>query len=198
PSLVMCRGYYARSVIAAWDFRNGQLTPRWVFDSKDGKSPYSGQGFHNLSVADVDEDGKDEIIYGAMAIDDDGQPLYTTGWGHGDAQHLGDLVPSRPGLEMFTIHENASPRSPAAALRDACTGEALWTGAYGQDVGRGGAANIDASKPGAELWVSGSHGLLNTAGGRIGGNPPSANFLIWWDGQPHREMLHGNHHGKSR
>lgn len=193
PSLVMCRGYYVRSVIAAWDFRNGQLTPRWVFDSKDGKSPYSGQGFHNLSVADVDDDGKDEIIYGAMAIDDDGQPLYTTGWGHGDAQHLGDLVPSRPGLEMFTIHENASPRSPAAALRDACTGEALWTGAYGQDVGRGVAANIDASNPGAELWFSGSPGLLNTAGERIGANPPSTNFLIWWDGDLTRELLDGNH-----
>src|SRR5690606_38197251 len=84
PSLIMCRGYYARSVIVAWDFRNGQLTTRWVFDSRDGEHPYSGQGFHNLSIADVDGDGKDEIIYGAMAIDHDGRPLYTTGWGHGD------------------------------------------------------------------------------------------------------------------
>src|SRR3546814_934598 len=123
---------------------------------------------------------------------DDGQPLYTTGWGHGDAQHLGDLVPSRPGLEIFTIHEHTSPRRPAAALRDARTGEALWTGAYGQDVGRGVAANIDASNPGAEMWFSGSSGLLDATGQRIGDNPPSTNFLIWWDGDFTRELLSGN------
>src|SRR5690606_8876749 len=132
------------------------------------------------------------IIYGAMAIDDDGQPLYTTGWGHGDAQHLGDLVPSRPGLEIFTIHEKVPAHRPAAALRDARTGEALWTGAYGQDVGRGVAANIDASNPGAELWFSGSGGLLNAEGERIGPNPPSTNFLVWWDGDFTRELLNGN------
>ena len=191
PSLVMCRGYYVRSVLAAWDFRDGKLTQRWVFDSKDGDSPYSGQGFHNLSVADVDDDGKDEVVYGAMAIDDDGQPLYTTGWGHGDAQHLGDLVPSRPGLEIFTIHENPSAHRPGAALRDAHTGDAIWQGAFGKDVGRGVAANIDGDNPGAELWFAGSGGLLNTKGERIGPMPGSVNFLIWWDGDLDRELLNG-------
>jgi len=191
PSLIMCRGYYARSVIVAWDFRNGQLTTRWVFDSRDGEHPYSGQGFHNLSIADVDGDGKDEIIYGAMAIDHDGRPLYTTGWGHGDAQHLGDLIPDRPGLEIFTIHEKAPPHRPGAALRDARTGEPLWTGAYGRDVGRGVAENIDPSNPGAELWFSGSGALLNTKGEPIGPAPHAANFLVWWDGDLTRELLDG-------
>ncbi|MFC3198882.1 rhamnogalacturonan lyase [Parapedobacter deserti] len=191
PSLVMCRGYYARSVIAAWDFRGGMLTSRWVFDSQDGRNPYSGQGFHNLSVADVDGDGNDEIVYGAMVVDHDGQPLYTTGWGHGDAQHLGELIPSRPGLEIFTVHEKPPAHRPGAALRDARTGEALWLGAFGQDVGRGVAANIDAANPGAELWFSGSDGLLNAEGERIGPQPSSANFLIWWDGDLTRELLDG-------
>ena len=191
PSLVMCRGYYTRSVLAAWDFRGGKLQLRWVFDSKDASNPYSGMGYHNLSVADVDHDGKDEIIYGSMAIDDNGKGLYTTGMGHGDALHVGDLDPAHPGLEVFGIHER--PKGPGAALFDARTGELLWGGAVGQDIGRGVAENIDPDNPGAELWYSGSDGLLNLKGERIGPNPPSTNFLIWWDGDLTRELLDGNH-----
>lgn len=95
PSLIMSRGYYTRTVIAAWDFRNGSLTKRWTFDSNSAGSQYTGQGNHNLAVADVDADGKDEIVFGAMAINDNGQPLWNTRNGHGDAMHVGDLDPSR-------------------------------------------------------------------------------------------------------
>ena len=193
PSVVMCRGYYGRSVLVAWDFREGELKQRWVFDSGDGNSPFSGQGNHNLSVADIDGDGKDEIIYGAMVIEDDGTGLYTTGFGHGDALHVGDLIPSRPGLEVFSIHEGPLPDKPGASLRDAGTGEIIWQGALGQDVGRGVAANIDPHTPGAELWFSGSGGLLNAQGDSIGPQPPSVNFLVWWDGDLTRELLDGNH-----
>ncbi len=80
PSLVMCRGYYTWTWLVAWDWRDGQLTQRWVFNSRDGTPgnlAYEGQGNHNLSVGDVDGDGKDEIVYGACAIDDDGTGLYT-------------------------------------------------------------------------------------------------------------------------
>ena len=70
-----------------------------------GKRPYRGQGNHNLSVADVDEDGKDEIVFGAMTIDDNGKGLYSTGLGHGDALHVSDLDPARPGFEVFDIQE---------------------------------------------------------------------------------------------
>ena len=106
PSVIMCRGYYTRTVLAAWDWRDGKLTQRWVFDSDKvardaGNNPWRGQGDHSLTVGDVDADGKDEIVYGAMVIDDDGTGLYSTRLGHGDAQHMSDLDPSRPGMEIW-------------------------------------------------------------------------------------------------
>ncbi len=96
---------------------------------------YRGQGNHNVSVADVDGDGRDEIVYGACAIDDNGQGLYTTGLGHGDALHVSDIDPDRPGLEVFDIHER--PRHPnGAELHDARTGKVIW-GKPSPDVGAG-------------------------------------------------------------
>lgn len=194
PSVIMCRGYYGRSVLAAWDWRNGKLTSRWVFDSKDGENPFSGQGNHNLTVADVDDDGKDEIIYGSMVVDDDGTGLYSTGLRHGDVLHVSDLNPDREGPEAFGVHEiEEGTIGPGAAVFDAKTGEILYKGSMNKDVGRGVAEDIDPSNPGAEMWFSGSGGLLNLKGDRIGENPVSTNFLIWWDEDLTRELLDGNH-----
>lgn len=194
PSVIMCRGYYGRTVLAAWDFRNGKLTSRWVFDTKDGMNPYSGMGYHTISVADVDGDGKDEIVYGSMVVDDNGKGLFTTGLKHGDALHVGDLDPNVPGLEVFGIHENETNLSgPGAALYNARTGKVYWTGSMGQDVGRGVAEDIDSTSPGAEVWWSGSDGLHNIRGEKIGANPSSTNFLVWWDDDLTRELLDGNH-----
>lgn len=193
PSVVMCRGYYGRTVLAAWDWRNGKLTSRWVFDSKDGRNPYSGMGNHGLSVADVDGDGKDEIIYGAMCVDDNGKGLYTTGLRHGDALHVTDLDPERPGLEVFGVHEiEEGTKGPGAAVYDARTGEILWKGSEDKDVGRGVADNIDNTRVGAQMWWSGSGGLYDIKGNRIGDAPRSTNFLIWWDADLSRELLDGN------
>jgi rhamnogalacturonan endolyase len=194
PSLVMCRGYYGRSVLAAWDFRDGRLTKRWTFDTNDdGLLPYAGQGNHNLSVADVDDDGRDEILYGAMAVDDDGSPLFTTGLRHGDAMHVSDLDPSRPGLEIWAAHENETRRTgPGLALLDARTGEILFSADDGRDVGRCLAADIDPRHPGAELW-GGRSGLMTCRGEPIDDlRPTSTNFAIWWDADPLRELLNGN------
>ncbi len=195
PSLVMCRGYYGRTVLAAWDWRGGQLTSRWVFDSKDGKSPFSGMGNHGLSVNDVDGDGRDEIVYGAMVVDDNGQGLYSTGLRHGDALHVSDFDPARPGLEAWGVHENEEKvagheNGPGAALYAAGSGQLLFVKLPGQDVGRGLAADIDPRHPGAELWTNVAElGLLSCQGERIGPAPRSVNFGLWWDGDLLRELL---------
>lgn len=193
PSVVMCRGYYGRSVLAAWDWRDGKLTSRWVFDSKDKDNPYSGQGAHSVSVADVDGDGRDEIVYHSMVVDDDGQGLFSTGLRHGDALHVGDLDPTRPGLEVFGIHENEEKLfgTPGAACYDAKTGKILWSFGPDADIGRGLAADIDPRHLGSEMW-GGASGLRTAAGERIGNAPRSANFAIWWDGDLLREILDRN------
>jgi rhamnogalacturonan endolyase len=190
PSLVMCRGYYTRTVLAAWDWRDGQLTQRWVFDSNNGYSSYAGQGNHNLSVGDVDGDGKDEIVYGSCAIDDNGAGLYNIGLGHGDAMHLGDLDPDRPGLELFDIHEPKGTDVIGSEFRDAGTGEIIWSMTPG-DVGRGCADDIYAGNPGGEMWASNTDGLRDRYGNYIGRTPGSTNFLAWWDGDLVRELLDG-------
>jgi rhamnogalacturonan endolyase len=190
PSAVMCRGYYTRTVLVAWDWRGGKLTQRWVFDSSVPGTPpgYTGQGAHSLSLADVDADGKDEIIYGAMAVDDNGQALWTTRLGHGDALHVSDFDPSRPGLEVFMIHEGGT--QPGADFRNARTGEVYWKAAP-QDVGRGVAADILESNPGAEFWGF-SGGPWNAAGRPVSVGTGSQNFLGWWDGDLLRELVDGN------
>ncbi|WP_340027765.1 rhamnogalacturonan lyase [Paenibacillus sp. FSL H7-0940] len=190
PSLVMARGYYTRTVLVAYNWRNGQLTKQWTFDSNtSGNSGYAGQGNHNLSVADVDGDGKDEIVYGAMAVDDNGKGLYTTGLHHGDAMHLSDLDPDRPGLEVFQVHE--TPSNAGVEFRDAGTGQLIWGVKTTKDIGRGMAADIDPRYKGAEVWADGS--LYTAKGQKLGTTlPSSTNFGIWWDGDLLRELLDSN------
>lgn len=198
PSVVMCRGVYGRTVLAAWDWRDGRLANRWVFDSGISRppyrdaSPYSGMGGHSLAVADVDADGRDEIVYQAMVIDDDGNGMHSSGLRHGDAMFVSDLDPARPGLEVFTVQENEGPtvrfRTPGAAMRDARTGEILWSHSPGVDVAHGMAADIDPRHPGCEAW-GGPGGLRSAAGKEIGRPPRTTGFAIWWDGDLLRELL---------
>ncbi|MGO4108546.1 rhamnogalacturonan lyase family protein [Paenibacillus sp. YAF4_2] len=198
PSVIFSRGYYTRTVIVAYDFKDGKLTKRWKFDTNDeGNGSYVAQGNHNMSVGDVDQDGKDEILFGALAIDDNGEVLYSTGLGHGDAMHFGDLDPTRPGLEVFGVHEHTDA-DYGLEMHDAATGDIVWGIHTGIDTGRGLSADLDPNHPGEEMWASTITneqqiqltGLYSAQGEMISTNiPASTNNAIWWDADPLRELL---------
>ncbi|MEW4369811.1 cadherin-like beta sandwich domain-containing protein [Paenibacillus kandeliae] len=199
PSIIMQRGYYTRMVLVAYDWRDGKLTKRWTFDSNtSGNEGYAGQGNHQLSIADVDHDGRDEIITGAAAIDDNGTGLWNSGLGHGDAMHVGDLDPNRLGLEVWAVQENNNAKY-SADLKDAKTGRVIWgQPQIGIDVGRGLSADIDPRYPGEEMWAidgewnSTTGGLFTAHGQKISNSIPTSNFAIWWDGDLSRELLDHN------
>jgi rhamnogalacturonan endolyase len=186
PSFLMGRGYYGRLTIAAWDWRSGNLTQRWFFDSDKGHPEYMGQGNHNLSVADIDSDGKDEIVYGSSAYDDNGEPIYSTGMGHGDAMHLSDLDPDIPGLEVWASKETSGL---GTVLHSAATGKILLQVPGEGDTGRGLAADIYPDHRGFELWSSTSKGIYSVKGVKLTDAVPSVNFRIYWDGDLQDELL---------
>ena len=204
PSAVMCRGYYTPSHLWAVDFNGKKLSTKWLHASTtphdyyvidrqgrqtwyhDLKATAFGQGAHSLSVGDVDGDGCDEITYGSAAINNDGTLLYSTGLGHGDALHLSDLDPDRPGLEVFMVHES---RPYGADLRDARTGERLWYETASDDTGRGVAADIDGKHRGFEYWHIFNRAVRDIKGNVISDQLPSCNFRIYWDGDLQDELL---------
>lgn len=196
PSPIMVRGWYGRTVVAAWTFTNGALKHTWTFDSAaPGWEAYSGMGNHSVTVADFDDDGCDEICVGAMTVDHDGKGLFTTGLRHGDALHAGRFIPSRQGMQVFGVHENEGDneivkRTPAVAMFDGATGEIIWQDGLGQDAGRGVAADIDPRYDGAECWCN-IGGLRRGDTGEIICNrkPDSCNFTIYWDADPLAELL---------
>ena len=199
PSVVMCRGVYGRIAITAWDWQNHKLSVRWKFDTGpsyppyDQASPYAGMGGHSLTAGDIDKDGRDEIVYQAMVVDDDGTGIYSTGLRHGDSMHLADIDVERSGLEVFTVQENEEHadryQTPAAALRDARTGEILWSHHPTVDSTYGMSADIDPTHPGMESWAA-VGGLYNAQGKSIGESPKYYNWCLWWDGDPLRELLY--------
>ena len=193
PSMIFGRGYYARTAVAAWDYRGGKLTRRWLFDSATpGNQDYGDRGNHELSIADVDGDGRDEVIYGSMAIDDNGKGLWTQPLFHGDAMHVTDLDPSRPGLEKWGVFEQVGSNGGiGSALLDARTGQVLWSKPADKDTGRGLAADIDPRHVGAEFWGSNSRDLFDVKGNAIGTAPRQTNFALYWDGDLLRELLDG-------
>lgn len=193
PSLVMGRGYYTRLVRVAWDWRNGQLTHRWTFDSNDpNNGNYAGQGNHQMTVGDVDGDGKDEIFNGSSAINDNGRRFWASGFGHGDALHMTDMDPDIPGQEIWQCLEDQGSYSPyGLRFNDAKTGTTIWGVSTSGDIGRAMAADIDPLHRGYEVWGS-SGNLYNCKGVQISTNKPTINFGIWWDGDLSRELLDGN------
>ena len=215
PSAVMCRGYYTRSYLWAVDFDGTSLKQKWLHASTtktrvnvygpentlvktnvysqntSGVGDYYtafGQGCHSLAVGDVDGDGCDEIMYGAAAIDNDGGLLYSTGLCHGDATHLGDFYPDRPGLEFMMPHEH----SPWGwHVRDAATGEPLIYHTSDGDNGRGMAAVTLANTRGAQFWSAANYNVYDINDNVISTNRPAYCFRIYWDGDPQDELLDG-------
>ncbi|WP_195763670.1 rhamnogalacturonan lyase family protein [Duganella guangzhouensis] len=191
PSAIFSRGYYTRAVIAAWDWRDGALTSRWVFDTDVAGSAARGQGAHWFATGDADGDGKDDIVYGAATISSYGQLLYSTGRGHGDALHFGKLIPDRAGQQIYMVHETPSVYGDyGSEMHDAATGAIIWgVSGSGADVGRGLCADIDPNYPGEECWAT-RGGERSPTGAQIStGTPGLTNFATWWDGDLQRELL---------
>lgn len=186
PSIFLGRGAYTRHKFCALDVnpQTHELTQRWRWNCYDPGSPWYGNGFHNFQIADVDMDGRDEIMFGSMTIDDTGFGLATTGLGHGDAQHCGDLDPYRWGLEQFTCQEGSQGNS----YWNATTGQIYYRKSDGGDDGRALAGNFSNQYPGGQgrSVSSGVIGLssdkiINTNGDAMSGNYAHLNMRIFWD-----------------
>ncbi len=199
PSFVITRGIYHRIKLEAWHYRDGTLAKEWAYDSDPTGVPtaYTGSGDHNFIVGDVDGDGRDEIMYGAMGVDETGKGMYSTGFGHGDAQHLADINPDIKGLEHFSCLEGANGTTiPGMSLRNATTGAIQWKLDDSGDVGRCLAADIDENHKGYEIWSSANSNIYSSTGELVSSTQPTTagggatyNFGIWWDGDLMRELL---------
>ena len=215
PSAIMVRGYYTYSYVWAVGFDGKELQTKWLHSSFS-KTQYSvtsangttvtynapipkgkitgsrtayGNGNHNLSVGDYDGDGNDEITLGASAINHDGTLLYSTGYGHGDALHVGDIDPDRPGMEVFTVHEE----SPYGwDLHDAATGDVICKADGSADNGRGIASDIISSNRGYEFSSSNDRSQRNAANEVVSTKSTTLNFRCYWNGDLQDELLDGN------
>ncbi len=206
PCPIFARGYYDGAFVAAYDWDGKTLSERWVSRNTTKGEGLWGEGAHWISVGDCDGDGFQEIVYGSAALDHDGSLLYRTGLGHGDALHLGDFLPDRPGMEVFMAHE----KSPYGVdLRDAATGELLLHITAAGDTGRGLAAHFDSFYNHSQFLYSGSTGVFDCEDGSeiapewtIGSSGAGINNRIYWDGDLYDEffdksiLAHWNHDKK--
>lgn len=188
PSAVTVRGYYTRMTACAYDVVNKKLVQKWYFDTGNDKTkPGYGDGNHNCMPADVDNDGKQEIVLGATCLDDDGSVLWCLNTGHGDAMHLGDLLPDRKGLELWICHED---KPYGVSLVDASNGKTIFHKDGDADTGRCCAANVWTGNDGAEFWGLGND-VFDGSGNTLSCRRPAVNFLSYWDGDLEREILDG-------
>ena len=193
PSIFLARGIYTRHKMIAYDVdaATHQLTTRWTWNNNTAGSWY-GQGYHNYVVADVDWDGRDEIVFGSMTIDDNGKGLATTGLGHGDAQHVSDFDPYRHGQEFFGCNED----HPGNNLCDATTRKILYRYTAGSDDGRAIMGNFSNEFPGCQGVSARDPNLISSVayGGLAEGtkNHIAQNFRIYWDGDLCEESFNGS------
>ncbi|WP_085980680.1 rhamnogalacturonan lyase [Paenibacillus vortex] len=223
PYAVFARGYYTRSTLVSYQWDGKRLKENWYVDSgwtpmtnpfndsphgRDGTDAVFGtlttQGAHSLSAADVDGDGKQEIVYGSATIDHDGTLLYSSmdvlppqsadpgtvaRLGHGDAMHVTDIDPDRPGLEIFMVHEGGTYAPYGYSLRDAATGELLYGGYTGKDTGRGMIGDIDPDQRGLETWAVGT---WTADGKQLSTAMPGTNMNIKWSADMTTQIINGN------
>ena len=206
PCYIACRGYYFRAVIRAYTWDGENLTMLWEhYGDTDDKTTMYGQGNHNMSIADIDNDGKDEIVWGSACLDDDGQTvLGNTRSGHGDAMHVSDF--NNDGIqEVFSVKEKSQGKPRGEDFRVAKTGEAIWSASVTDDNGRGVMGNIDdayaAEHPEAlSLGWDAAHDNVHgvTPDSELKEKPSKAgkgdfcNFLVYWDGDLSSELLDAN------
>lgn len=203
PSLIVLRGTYNVMLAIAYRYENGKLIEQWRFDNRNMDRKYSGQGAHWTQAADVDGDGKDEVLLGSVVLDDDGQPLWSTGLGHPDHAYIGDLDPERPGLEIYYGIETRQPKN-GMCMVDAKTGEILWgyDGPTRHVHSHGMCSDIDARYPGAESYSADTDAKKDFAWARLwsakgqviseerlGGFGP---WVAYWDADPQREIILGS------
>jgi rhamnogalacturonan endolyase len=160
-----------------------------------GSNTLYGNGNHNMSIADVDGDGCDEIIWGAGALNNDGTLLYATGYGHGDAMHVGKMIPDREGYQVFDVHEEKLTATHGSwDLHDARTGEVIYHGGSADsDNGRGMAGDL-TGKDGYEFWSSDVRTPYSALTGKATSiKNCSVNFRIYWDGSIQDQLLDGSY-----
>ena len=195
-SLFLGRGIYTRHKMMAMELnrKTHQWSELWTWNCNNSSSPWYGNGYHNYIIADVDEDGRDEIVYGSMVIDDNGKGLSTTGLGHGDAQHVSDFDPWRKGLEFFGCNED----KPAMNYRNATTSEIYVRRTASGDDGRGMMGNFSSVYPGSIGRSVNTNLISSVVDNEIIDSPTSddsglfwshLNFRIYWDGDLGSEIL---------
>ena len=190
PSVLAVRGIYGMMKIDAWVFRDKKLEKVWRWTNERAPFMYQGQGQHSIKTGDIDNDGCDEILNGSVAIDHDGRTMWCTGLGHGDRFYLSDIEPERPGLEVWYIIEEPHPQL-GANLRDARTGDLLFgirEATNDNELGRAIAGDIDPAFPGME--VAGERFYFTAQGKKIHEKAPPQDYLVWWDADKLREILH--------
>ena len=201
PSLIVNRGTYNLIKLVAYQLRGGKLVEQWRWDNAQAGKTWQGQGAHWMHAADVDGDGRDEIVLGSAVIDDDGKPLWTTGLGHPDHCYVGDLDPLRPGLEIYYGIEARQPKANGMCMVEAATGKVLWglqrPTRHVHSAGL--CSDIDPAHPGSECYSADTDekkafafGVLHSAQGRIIAEENLGGFgprVAYWDADPQRELV---------
>jgi rhamnogalacturonan endolyase len=204
PCLIVARGTYSLMKVAAYEFHGGRLRELWRWDNSLEPKSFRGQGAHWMHSADVDGDGRDEVLLGSSVLDDDGAPLWTTGVGHPDHFYLGDIDPARPGLEIYYGIESRQKERNGMCLVEAATGKILWghEGPTRHVHGQGMCSDIDARHPGCECYSADTDekkafafARLRTCKGQVISEEKLEGFgarCVYWDADLQREVIRGN------